>query len=280
MGSSSFASLAHDLGDTQRAISQDSSGRILHVAEFAMGQVSTGFLATGNAGTPRAYQAIGGVYLVDLTVLQRTPMIFGLDQRSGPKSGGDRVTLYGAFLNSPAGQDPAIWIQGTRATQLNILDDARIALTIPQGIELSSGNPLGSASLIYASRPLTSPPVVSTLLEAYTYLPALRGPQTVPIGSAFWMALEDVSAPRFMALWVGVSSVQFAVPPLGSVAIFPLIPVFTAAAPSGRQALQLVVPADPNLVAYQVLFQGVSLDPSAMALQGSFTNVLTVGFTP
>lgn len=269
MGSISFASLAHDTGHANRAQSVQ-GGVVLCTAEISMGQNSTGFVAVGRPGQPGAYTAVGGIYLVDPTILDRRPMVFGLDRRFGGKAGGERATLFGAFLNSAAGQFPAIFIGPRQASGVRVVDDARIELTIPNGEDPLSGNPVGRADLTYFAPFLGSP---IRLEGAYTFAPALGGPAQVSIGTSFALQVQDLAAARLVTLLVGLGPAQIPWAPFGAFSIWPVLQVYPfTLAPSGTLSFPLSVPADPNLIALPLIFQALSLDASAVPLAGSFTN--------
>ncbi len=273
MGSNSFASLVHDYGSVLEATSTGSTGG--HQAQVSLGQVSTGFVATGNRGSPGEYRAFGCVYLVDPATIQRVPMLFAVDPPQGPKAGGDRVTLYGAFLNSAAGQFPSIWIDTLPVLSLQIIDDARIQLDLPSGTDPTTLNPKGPVRLRYVTGF-----TFRDVHEAYSYLPALAGPTSVPIDSEFTMVMTDADQDRFMAVWVGIFPTLIPLPPFGSVVNLPQIPLIPSTlVPDGNLSLHVTLPNDTGLVGAQVIVQGLSIDAHAVPLQGSFTNPLTIDFT-
>ncbi|MCB9891482.1 MAG: hypothetical protein H6833_07535 [Planctomycetes bacterium] len=272
MGSQSFASFVHDYGSTLEATSTGPTGG--HRIEVTVGQVSTGFIAIGNRNTPREYHALGGVPRVDPASILQIPMLFVLEPRQGAKAGGDHVTLWGAFLNSTAGQAPSIWIDALPVSNLQIVDDARIEFDVPNGTDPTTRNPRGSVKLRYATGI-----VLADVFGAYAYLPALTGPTSVSIDSEFSMVLRDRPEGRLMTLWVGASPTLISLGPLGSVVIAPMLEIVPPTLVSnGALEARFTLPNDPGLVGLQVIVQGMSLT-SLVPLQGNLTNPLTIDFT-
>ena len=239
-------------------------------------------LATGGPVVSSAsYRFEGGAVWTQNGFQPSGPVVFGLESAFptagavGASAGGEAETVLGLGFASPGAGATSVSLAGAPASGVHVLDDNRIAITTPAGVDVL-GNPLAGVALS-----VTNALGTSELADAYVYTPALVAGDPPRVGETFRLHLFGEPG-DFQDLYFGVPVPGFALPIAGIAGAFDLVglsisPVSAAIATSHDTSFLLPVPNSPSLVGQSIDWQGFSLD-SLAPLGGSFTNRLTTTF--
>lgn len=240
-----------------------------------------GFATGGPVATSSHYQFEGGAVWTQNGLAPVSPVVFGIESSFptsgavGTSAGGESEVVLGLGFTSPGVGTPSVSLAGAAATGVSVLDDNRIAITTPPGVN-AYGNPLAGVALSVGTTLGTS-----ELEDAYVYTPALAAGDTPRVGETFRLHLLGEPG-DYQDLYFGIPVPGFALPVAGIAGAFDLAAYFTSPvsasfANSHDTSFLLPIPNSPSLVGKSIDWQGFSLS-SLAPIGGSFTNRLTTTF--
>jgi hypothetical protein len=241
-------------------------------AHQGIGQLATGYLASS-----ASFSTQGGVAFSSATppTPGQPPTIAQVIPPDADFVGGLTVTVLGTNFTSAGAGLPVVNFDGVPGTGVTVIDDTKLTVIVPPGIEPATGNPKGPIDV----EVLTGNG--GDILEAgFTYTPASTiNPPKPSVGQPSQYK-GDAGSPAFFKSDAGVPfGFGLPIPGLnGTLELLPLIPIAPFSfQPTGEVIVTFVV-TDVSLIGVPINIQGAAVT-SLSPLAGGFTNTLQVIFS-
>ena len=247
-------------------------------AHQGLGQLTTGYVATSSG-----FVLLGGVVYSSSSAPPPPPgpppFVAQVVPPGGMFPGGTLVTVLGGNFAAAGAGLPTVLFDGVAGSAVTVIDDTKLTVVVPPGIEIGTGNPKGPVDVEVIDT------FGSDILEAgYTFHPSCTlNPPSPKLGKPAQVEAKSGTGGGLLGQVAGGPSLGFGIPIGGFTGSLTLIPQFTVVPPTTPVAGTLVqsfVATDPGLIGVTLDIQAVFVFAIVPFLDGGFSNRVTFQIQP